>query len=395
MSNPDRPPRWLAELLDRYDESCFTLPRREQRLRAVSSASERDVVVGPRGLRVEPSRGRADATLHADASTWSAIAADVRGGMAAYREGRLRVHGNLHLAVGFLAATSGSTDPGRLRVVMVRTRMGEIATQQAGTGEPVLMLHGLGATKASFLPTINALAPQHRCIAIDLPGFGDSAKPIGAPYHAPYFARAACAVLDALDVERAHVLGHSMGGRAALEMGMRHAERTGALALLMPSMAWRRARPWAPWLRFVRPELGLLQLAPRGAVEAVVRRMVPGAEGGWLAAGIDEFLRAYLDPRGRAAFYAAARSIYLENPDGERGFWTKLATMRRPALFVWGARDTLVPRAFEQHVRQALPHADHVIVDSGHVPQFERPAQVHGVVRDFLARHPLTRRRAA
>lgn len=396
MSNAaDRPPRWLAELLDRFDESCFTLPSRAQRLRLVSSASRRDVVVGPRGLSVEAARGRCDATIQADASTWSGIAADVRGGMAAYSEGRLRVQGNLHLAVGFLAATSGSTDPGRLRLVMVRTPLGEIATQMAGTGEPVLMLHGLGGTKASFLPTVNALAPQYRCIAVDLPGFGDSAKPIGAPYHAPYFARAACAVLDALEIERAHVIGHSMGGRAALEMGMRHAERTGALALLMPSMAWRRARPWAPWLRWIRPELGLLQLAPRSAVEAVVRRMIPGAAGGWMQAGIDEFLRAYLDPRGRAAFYAAARSIYLEDPDGERGFWTKLATMRRPALFVWGTRDSLVPRAFERHVREVLPDADHVTVDSGHVPQFERPAQVHGVVLNFLARHPLSRRRAA
>lgn len=386
--------RLLDELLDRFDESCFTLPRREQRLRVVAGTTARDVLIGPRGPRVQPSHGRAEATLRADTQTWSNILSDVRGGMAAYRERRLHVDGNLHLAVGFLAATSGSREPGRLRVVMVRTPMGEIATQQAGTGEPVLMLHGLGGTKASFLPTVNALAPHHRCIAVDLPGFGDSAKPIAAPYHAPYFARSACAVLDALDIPRAHVVGHSMGGRAALEMGMRHADRTGAVALLMPSMAWRRARPWAPWLRWIRPELGLLQPSPRIVVEAVVHRLVPGSANGWMAAGIDEFLRAYHDPRGRAAFYAAARSIYLEDPDGERGFWSKLATMQRPALFVWGAYDRLVPKAFERHVREVLPRADHVVVDSGHVPQFERPAETHGVVLDFLSRHGLDRRAA-
>jgi pimeloyl-ACP methyl ester carboxylesterase len=305
------------------------------------------------------------------------------------------MHGNLHLAVGLLAATTGSTEPGRLRVLMLPTSIGTIAVQTAGRGEPVLMLHGLGGTKASFLPTVNALAPHFRCISLDLPGFGDSAKPIGAPYHAPYFARAACAVLDALDIDRAHVIGHSMGGRAALDMGLRHRDRVGALALLMPSMAWRRSRPWAPWLRLVRPELGLLQVAPRPVVEAVVHRMIPGSADGWLAAGIDEFLRAYLDPRGRAAFYAAARRIYLEEPEGEHGFWTKLAGLRPPALFVWGARDNLVPKAFEHHVRAVLPGADHVVVDSGHVPQFERPSQTHGVILDFLARHPLRRRRAA
>ncbi len=389
-----RTPRILEELLGRFDETCFTLPRREQRLRVVAGTTARDVLIGPRGPRVEPSRGRAEATLRADGSTWARILSDVRGGMAAYASRKLHVDGNLHLAVGFLAATSGSREPGRLRMVMVPTPMGEIATQQAGTGEPVLMLHGLGGTKASFLPTVNALAPHYRCIAMDFPGFGDSAKPIGAPYHAPYFARSACAVLDALGIEQAHIVGHSMGGRAALEMGLRHAERTGALALLMPSMAWRRPRPWAPWLRWIRPELGLLQVAPRPVTEAVVHRLLPGAASGWMAAGIDEFLRAYHDPRGRAAFYAAARSIYLEEPEGEHGFWTKLARLQRPALFVWGSHDRLVPLAFERHVREVLPDADHVVVASGHVPQFERPAQTHGVVLDFLSRHRLDRRAA-
>lgn len=389
--SPERAPRSLAALLERYDESCFTAPRRAQRLRVVSGSSAHDVVLGPHGVRVEPSSGRSDAELRADAVTWQRIARDVRGGMDAYRERRLQVQGNLHLAVGFLAATAGSHDEGRLRVLMLPTSMGEMAVQVAGSGPPVLMLHGLGGTKASFLPTVNALAPHYRCIAMDLPGFGDSVKPIGAPYHAPYFARAACAVLDALGLRRAHLIGHSMGGRAALDMGLRHEDRVAALALLMPSMAWRRPRPWAPWLRWIRPELGLLQVAPRAAVEAVVHRMLPGAAAGWMSAGIDEFLRAFMDPRGRAAFYAAARSIYLEEPDGERGFWTRLAGLRRPALFVWGARDRLVPLAFERHVRQVLPDADHVVVDSGHVPQFERPAQTHGAVLDFLGRHPLRR----
>ena len=385
----------LEELVDRFDEGCFTLPAHTQRLRVVSGSTERDVVLGRHsGVHVEPARGHADATLSADRATWTRIARELRGGMGAYRSGKLRVRGNLHLAVGFLAATGGSREPGRLRVLMVRTSMGEMAVQEAGRGDPVLMLHGLGGTKASFLPTIEALAPQHRCIAVDLPGFGDSSKPIGAPYHAPYFARAACAILDALDIDRAHVIGHSMGGRAALDVGLRHRDRVQALALLMPAVAWRRARPWAPWLRWVRPELGLLQVAPRPVVEAVVQRMVPGAGDGWMAAGIDEFLRAYLDPRGRAAFYAAARSIYLDPPEGDHGFWTKLANLQPPALFVWGERDQLVPQAFARHVSEVLPGAEQAVVDSGHVPQFERPEQTHRLLREFLARHRPQRRAA-
>ena len=126
--------------------------------------------------------------------------------------------------------------------------------------------------------------------------------------------------------------------------------------LLSPALAWLRDRRWAPIVKALRPELGLLQIAPRPIVEGVVRRFV-GAQGGWADAGVDEFLRAYLNPRGRAAFYAAARSIYLDEPHGENGFWTRLAELAPRSLFVWGRRDTLVPIAFMKHVEECLPAA--------------------------------------
>ena len=384
-------PRFLDELVDRFDDTVFTLPEREERIRIDDRRRAYDVVVGPRGVRLDEPHGRYAALLKADVATWSRLLRDVRGGMDAWLTGKLQTRGSIHLATGFMAATAGSREPGRLKVLTVKTSVGRIALMDAGSGPPVILLHGLGATKAEFLPTVRALAAQHRCIAVDLPGFGDSAKPIGAPYDAAHFARAAVAVLDALEITCAHVIGHSMGGRAALEVGLRAPDRVGALALMMPSMAWRRPRPWAPWLRLVRPELGLLQMAPRAAVEAVVRRLVPGSTDGWLATGVDEFLRAYLDPRGRAAFYAAARNIYLEAPEGQNGFWTRLPKLGRPALFMWGAHDRLVPLAFERHVRAALPQAEHVVVDTGHVPQLERPAQTHAILAAWLARHRLRR----
>ena len=90
-------------------------------------------------------------------------------------------------------------------------------------------------------------------------------------------------------------------------------------------------------------------------VEEFARRFVPGGRDGWSAVGVDEFLRAYLQPRGRAAFYAALRHIYLDEPEGEEGFWTRLRALERDSLFVWGRNDRLVPIAFARHVREALP----------------------------------------
>ncbi len=100
---------------------------------------------------------------------------------------------------------------------------------------------------------------------------------------------------------------------------------------------------------------------------------------------MDEFLRAYLTPRGRAAFYAAARHIYLEEPEGENGFWPRLSTLQAPALFVWGRHDRLVPVAFAPHVTDALPHSEHIELDCGHVPQLERPRETHAAMRRFLS----------
>jgi pimeloyl-ACP methyl ester carboxylesterase len=120
-------------------------------------------------------------------------------------------------------------------------------------------------------------------------------------------------------------------------------------------------------------------------VQPVVHRLIPGADEGWTAAGVDEFLRAYLTPAGRAAFYAAARQIYLETPHGKDGFWPRLRELQPDVLFIWGRRDTLVPIAFARHVAEALPQARHVELDCGHVPQMERPRQTHKAVATFLA----------
>ena len=135
-------------------------------------------------------------------------------------------------------------------------------------------------------------------------------------------------------------------------------------------------------------QLGVIQPAPRALVERIVRNVIPGADTEWAAAGIDEFLRSYLQPSGRAAFYAAARNIYLEEPRGPNGFWTRLESLQTPSLFVWGRRDVIVPPTFARHVRDAIPAARHLELDCGHVPQLERPRETHEAIRRFLRGEP-------
>jgi pimeloyl-ACP methyl ester carboxylesterase len=379
----------LDRLLARFDPEVFDVGRPVARLRIEDGGpTPQDVLIEDGRARIAERSGAPDAVLSADRETWSQIAEDVRGGMQAFRRGRLRIRRDLHLGVGFLAATAlpPSRGEGRLRIRRVHTAAGNLSTIEAGTGEPVLLLHGLGATKASFLPTLDALAPSHRAIGVDLPGFGDSDKPLFGAYDAPYFARAMTALLDALELDSAHVVGNSMGGRVALELGLAHPDRVRRVVLLAPSLAWLKPRPWAPYLRWIPTQLGIFQPAPRPLIEMIVKQFVPGSDKEWTAAGIDEFMRSYLTPLGRAAFYAAARNIYLEEPRGPNGLWTRLGELRPEALFVWGRKDNIVPIGFARHVREELPNATHLELDCGHVPQLERPRQTHEAMARFLAK---------
>jgi pimeloyl-ACP methyl ester carboxylesterase len=100
---------------------------------------------------------------------------------------------------------------------------------------------------------------------------------------------------------------------------------------------------------------------------------------------VEEFLRTYRTTAARIAFHASARNIYLEEPFGPNGFWTRLPELSPPAMFVWGDSDPLVPAAFSAHVHEALPRSRSVILpECGHVPQVELPEQTNALVRDFI-----------
>ena len=124
------PPAGIASLAGRYDPDVIDVPggRAVVRLR-VGGDQEWDARINGRRLRLIPARdnGEPDATIAADPATWQRVAQDVRGGMTAFQQGRLRMRGSLHLGVGLLAATSGADDPGRLSFETLRTRSGRIS----------------------------------------------------------------------------------------------------------------------------------------------------------------------------------------------------------------------------------------------------------------------------
>jgi pimeloyl-ACP methyl ester carboxylesterase len=341
-------------------------------------------------MTIEPGQLEAPTLrILSDPETLAAVIGGTRSGVEAFLKGDLRVRGNLALALRLDSMFRPKQRPKRWPTARsVRVRRLHTSYLEAGKGPPLIALHGLGATNSSLLPTIWDLARDFRVIAPDLPGFGDSAKPIRA-YTAAFFSGWLTGLMDELGIERAHVLGNSMGGRVALEVGMVAPERVGTLLLLAPSPAFIRGRQFVRVVRVLRPELALVPLPVShrqvvGGIRGLFSRpsRLPPA---WYEAAADEFIRVFRTPRGRMAFFSAARQIYLEEPGGDHGFWSRLPGLTRPALFVWGDRDRLVPARFERHVVAALPNATSVVLeDSGHVPQFEHPKETHRLVREFI-----------
>ncbi|MEJ7894357.1 MAG: alpha/beta fold hydrolase [Solirubrobacteraceae bacterium] len=345
------------------------------------------------GARVRAGRAsrKPDVIIGTDGQTWLELREGHLSGIDAFSQRRLSARGNLDLAVGFEGMFRLAGDrPPLLRIHDVPVGRHRISTLTMGAGPDVMLIHGLGATKSSFFDTAAALADAgHRVHALDLPGFGGSSKRPAA-YGPDYFRRAVLGVLDALEIDRAHVVGNSMGGRVALELGIENPDRVGALALLSPAVAFVR-REFAPIVRLLRPEFGMLPHSlGRKRIEAQFwsmfadRDLVDPILGDVVA---DEFERIYRNPGARLAFLASARSLYLSKPYGSGGFYTRLADLRAPAMFVWGTHDRLIPASFARHVERALPDAEQIVLDGcGHVPQIERPDQTNGLIRRFFAR---------
>lgn len=335
---------------------------------------------------------RSTATVYVDALTLAEMLEGMHSGVELWLKGFVRVRGSIALALKLEALLKGPRPahyarPRQLQVAGIDTFVMEAGVDSSGK-LPVVLLHGLSATGASMLPTLPPLAHEHRVIVPDLPGFGDSGKPLIA-YHAEFFASWVIALLDTLGIERAHLIGNSMGGRISIEVGLKYPDRVGKLVLYCPAVAFRKLRQLAPLVRLARPEFGALPLRmPRSVVMGAMQQIfsrpdrVPAP---WFDAAADEFLRVFSTRRGRIALFSAARQIYLDHPWGELGFWERLAELQPPALFVWGDRDVLVPSGFSKHVEEALPHAKSVVLeDCGHVPQFELPEVLHPLVRAFL-----------
>jgi pimeloyl-ACP methyl ester carboxylesterase len=247
---------------------------------------------------------------------------------------------------------------------------------------PVVLLHGFASSTFGWRAQRQALlSAGYRVVAIDQWGNGASARPAGPRYRTADHAACVLAVLDALGLRSAHVIGHSFGGRIALLLAATAPQRVRSLGLIAPE-AFATGRPpigRVVALPLVGQALAYFTLAP--ALVGVGLRMVT-AKHGWLTPAAIAGYAAPLRVRGTVRSQVwQARSP----KDGPRAVPALLQDVTQPTSIMWGAADPVFPAADAQRLAGLLPNATlHLLDGVGHLPHEEHPAAVTTALIAFL-----------
>jgi len=258
----------------------------------------------------------------------------------------------------------------------------------AGHGPAVVLLHGIVGSLDTWDDTIGALAGTHTVIAPDLRGHGGSAGPPG-DYSLGAHASGVRDLLDTLAVDRATVVGHSLGGGIAMQFGYQHPERLDRLVLVSSGGLGPEV---GPALRAASlPGSGLVMAALcRGDLVRTASTVLSGLRMAGLGTRGDtaELLRAWSslgDPDRRRAFLATLRAVV--GPGGQTVNATDKLYLSTPVptLLVWGGRDPMIPVAHGEAAHEALPSSRLVVFETaGHFPHRSDPVRFAAVLRDFL-----------
>jgi pimeloyl-ACP methyl ester carboxylesterase len=266
----------------------------------------------------------------------------------------------------------------------------EVAYVDEGQGDQTLLLiHGLGSYLPAWKPVIEELKSDYRVIALDLPGYGKSAK--GAyPYSMPFFAQVVRLFMEQVGIHKPVVLAHSMGGQIAMRLSLDHPESVEKLVLAAPAGFESFTEEDREFFEtYMTPEA--VMSSDRGDIRDNIERnfnqMSPNAE---------FMIRDRVAVRGADDFeqYAKAnvQSVMgmLDGPVVD-----ELDQLSVPTLIVFGEQDALIPNTYlhdltTQQVAQAghelIPNSQlKMIPEAGHFVHFEQPSQFNQYVRTFIA----------
>ncbi|MDK0518184.1 alpha/beta fold hydrolase [Streptomyces sp. ML-6] len=251
--------------------------------------------------------------------------------------------------------------------------------ERTGTGEPLLLLHGIGHHRQAWDPVLPVLAGERDVIAVDLPGFGGSpALPDGLPYDLPTVVTVLGSFCSVVGVDRPHVAGNSLGGLLALGLGREKLVRS--VTALSP------AGFWAPGeRRYAFTTLRAMRRAALSMPVPLIERLSRSAAGRTTLTST-----IYARPGRRSPDAVVAETVALREATG---FHQTLAAGRDalftddvpglPVTVAWGSRDRILLRRQGVRAKRVIPDARLVrLPGCGHVPMNDDPALVSRVILD-------------
>ena len=248
-----------------------------------------------------------------------------------------------------------------------------IAYDVHGDGEPLVLIMGLGYGRWGWEPVVEPLAAHYQVITFDNRGYGDSDAPPG-PYTAAQLAGDTLAVLDAVEVDRAHVVGASLGGAVAQELALRHGGRIEKLVLMATMSGASNMHP------IPAPTLALMAEAPTLDPVVAIRRFVENA----------------LEPEPDAALVDRIVAIRVAKPPDPAGWaaqaaiwaafdaWEELPRIEAPTLVVQGEGDVVVDPRNAALLAERIPGAQLRMVPGGHLFFWNRPDALVSLLAEFL-----------
>jgi pimeloyl-ACP methyl ester carboxylesterase len=260
-------------------------------------------------------------------------------------------------------------------------------------GPAIVLVHGLGGFAESWRYTIAALAKRATVYAVDLPGFGQSAKSRG-PYRLASFARALHGFIEALGLGRVSLVGHSLGGAVCVTYALTHPVRVERMALVgsvVPGFPYQFSLPArAAALPVIGELAALCGCAP--LYKASIARCFATPIAGEVDFLVDSFYAARTSAEARAAFLATLRHVRADLIEHLDAYRRALATLDLPIMLIHGRDDRVVSPSHCAAAAAGLTRAGVKWVERcGHFPHIEHAETVNGWLAQFLIARPAPR----
>ena len=272
-------------------------------------------------------------------------------------------------------AEIGELDEDAEKINLIETADHSINVVSMGKAdEQIMLIHGFGGDVSSWMFTQQALAESFTVHAMDLPGHGRSSMNVGSG-SVPELAMSVLGVMDALDIDCAHFSGHSLGGEVALFLAINHANRVRSASLLCSTGLGHEIN-----LEFID---GFIRADRRKEMRAVLGSLFAGA-----IVVNRQMLENTLKYKRLDGVENALSKIRYANFTGTGqagGMRSALDILKVPVQVIWGKEDQIIPVSHTLGLPDIIQI--HLLAETGHMPQMEKPGQVTQMIVDFVRKY--------